>query len=240
MPDDNQFVSGTIEQTLVSLAEGIADAQDRLNLLEPFDEFGRPRTQYHLPYLDFSLKVHARTMRQNGGEIPAQNAGAARMALRPQRTEMARQSIRMALTMPRASTGSTSNTQEIVSTLSGRFVSVPPNNGMPQFSLLTSITPIVGTTKTTIEVEARYADGNPVTSAQLEFNINEADTLADNGVTSLGVSGTDIFSSGAVVTSDQGVGETELDFLSTIDSNIQILHIDITLGTSRKSIAIMR
>jgi len=240
MPNDTQFVSGTIEQTLVSLAEGIADAQDRLNLLEPFDEFGRPRTQYHLPYLDFSLKVHASTTRQNGGANSAQNTDVARMAMRPQRTELARQNMRMALTMPRATSGSTSNTQEIVSTLSGRFVSVPPNNGMPQFSLLTSITPVVGTSKTVISVEARYADGNPVTSARLEFNINESDTLADNGVTSLGVSGTDIFSSGAVVTTDQGMGATELDFLSTIDANIQILHIDITLGTSRKSIAVMR
>ena len=239
MPNDNQFVSGTIEQTLVSLAEGIADAQDRLNQLEPFDDFGRPRTQYHLPYLDFSLKVHARTVTQNGGPSAVDNPLATRITTQPERTQIARNNMRMSLMMPQAS-GSTSNTQEIVSTLSGRFVSVPPNNGMPQFSLFTKLTSQSGTAKTTIEVEARYADGNPVSSARLEFNINEADTLADNGVTTLGFSGSDIFSDGAVVTSDQGFGETQVDFTAISDSAITILHIDISLGTSRKSIAIMR
>ena len=239
MPDNNQFVSGTIEQTLVSLAEGIADAQDRLNLLEPFDDFGRPRTQYHLPYLDFSLKVHARTVTQNGGASATGSPAGARLAAQPARTQLARQNMRMALVMPRAS-GSTSNTHDIVSTLSGRFVSVPPNNGMPQFSLFTTLTPETGTGKTTILVEALYADGNPVTSSRLEFNINEADTLADNGVSSLGFSGSDIFLDGAVVTNNQGIGGTRVDFAAVSDNAITILHIDISLGTSRKSIAVMR
>ena len=61
MSDQSQFVAGSIEDILLAMAEGLADAQDRLNLLDPFDAYGRPRPQYHVPYLDFDLKVYAQT-----------------------------------------------------------------------------------------------------------------------------------------------------------------------------------
>ena len=49
MSGESEFVAGSIEEILTALASGITDAQQRLNTLEPFDEFGRPRPQYHLP-----------------------------------------------------------------------------------------------------------------------------------------------------------------------------------------------
>jgi hypothetical protein len=54
---DSQIHSLALQDILLSMAEALNKAQNELNNMAPYDEYGRPNTIYHVPYLDFNLQV---------------------------------------------------------------------------------------------------------------------------------------------------------------------------------------
>jgi len=216
MSSAGSFVAGTIEDILVALAQGLRDAQDRLNQLDPFDEYGRPRPQYYLPQLDFSLKIDAvETRKEDSAPAPQESLGA---PLDTRRGRLAYSAVRapainFALASP-ARSSSTSSTSEVHSTISGRFVAVPPNEGMPQVALTIAATthPQGGRTRR-IAVTSAHAAGDPIAGATVEFNVDAAATAALNNLSApVVVDHLRFFESGAVATDSGGVAATSIDF----------------------------
>jgi hypothetical protein len=61
---ESNIHSLALQDILLSIAEGLNKAQNELNNMQPYDEYGRPNTIYHVPYLDFNL--HGGSRRYNG------------------------------------------------------------------------------------------------------------------------------------------------------------------------------
>lgn len=233
------FVAGTIEDILLAIGQGIRDAQDRLNQLEPFDEYGRPRPQYYLPQLDFTLKI-------NAVETSTSESGPEQSRLRtfaPAETEaIAFAGIRaMPINFALASPGrtSSSSTSEVYSTISGRFVAVPPNDGMPQVALAIAASAHPdGGRKRTISVTSSHAAGEPVVGATVEFNVDPVSTAALNQQPgAVTVDHVRFFESGAVVTDAAGLARTAVDFAAA-PAGVSRLLVVANMGPVRASLLI--
>jgi hypothetical protein len=240
MSGAGSFVAGTIEDILVSLAQGIRDAQDRLNALEPFDEYGRPRPQYYLPQLDFTLKINAveTSTTEAGPTTPAATRLAApRPAFEAGFALRRAMPINFALASPARTSSATTN--EIYSTVSGRFVAVPPNEGMPQIALtIHSAAHPEGGRKRTIKVVSTQAAGGPVGGATVEFNVDPVSTAALNQLSApVAINQLQFFGSGAVVTDAAGIATTAIDFAGA-PAGISKLLVVANLGPVRASLLI--
>jgi hypothetical protein len=258
MSTPGSLVAGTIEDILVSLARGVRDAQDQLNKLEPFDEYGRPKPQYFLPYLDFTLKINAVETKTTDGGAAAQAApsigafseatpsigtfsedtlwsGAAGQSFGF--TSVRAPPITFALANPAKTSSTTSN--EIYSTVSGRFVAVPPNDAMPQITLnIASIANASAAGKRTVTVAASYGAGGPVRAATIEFNADPVATAALNQLsTPVPLDNTRLFQSGSVTTNESGVAATGLD-LTAFPAGIVKVLVVANLGPVRVSIVV--
>ena len=234
------FVAGTIEDILIAIGEGIRDAQDRLNQLEPFDEYGRPRPQYYLPQLDFTLKINAveTSTSESGPEQPSR----LRSFAPAQIGEVAYGGFRaipinFALANPGRTSNSTSN--EVYSTISGRFVAVPPNDGMPQVALAIAASAHPdGGRKRIIKVISSHAAGEPVAGATVEFNVDLAATAALNQRPgAVAVDHVRFFQSGSVTTDPAGIATTAIDFAAA-PAGIAKLLVVANLGPVRASLLI--
>lgn len=240
MSAGGSFVAGTIEDILIAIGEGIRDAQDRLNQLDPFDEYGRPRPQYYLPHLDFTLKVNAvqTVTTESGPDEPSRLRSlapgqAASVALR----DVRRVPISFALASPARTSSSVTN--EVYSTFSGRFLAVPPNDGMPQIALsITASAHPDGGRKRIIRVTSSHAAGEPVAGAVVEFNVDPMSTAALNQLPgAIAVDHIHFFESGAVTTDSAGVAATAVDFAAAPASLSKLLVV-ANLGPVRASLLI--
>lgn len=108
MPDQSRFAGNSIEELLVSLADGLREAQSALNEAPLQDATGRPATSYHLPYLDFTIQVDVVTQSSTSGGRP----------------------FALVFTRSPAATSS-SDSRSVRSTVSGRLVASPPGEGLP-------------------------------------------------------------------------------------------------------------
>ncbi len=81
MPDFEDIAQGdNIDDFLVSLAEGVVQAQDQLNQLPVADASGAPAYIYHLPKVEFELKLQITTQsRSSGGRDALRNRGPKRL-----------------------------------------------------------------------------------------------------------------------------------------------------------------
>lgn len=238
-------VGATLRDIIVSLAQGIQEAQETLSLGEPFDEFGRPRPQYHLPHLDFELKVSSVETEQR--EPAQQNTVRSASYIAPnemQRLGMARAdslSTQMAFAIAGPAVSSSQN-NSIHSTISGRFVSIPPNEGMPQ--LVIALTSAASTPRASdINARVSFASGPIAKGVQVEFNIDQVATAALNGV-ALPASGSLIdpvvaLSSGAQVVGPTGIVSTTFDF-SQVDISITEVRIMVSVGVFMTSLIVGR
>lgn len=151
-----------LHEIVLSIADSLNEAQDTLRSMPQYDEYGRPNTLYQLPYLDFNLEVISQfeTTQTTGGSSTGGNG------------------IRFA---PFRSTETTSkNLGTITSNISGRFVAVMPNEGLPQISL-NAITKSSGTdgdyTIYSISVQAIQPNNEWLIGQRIEINFDEATSL---------------------------------------------------------------
>ena len=126
MTQSSKFVANSVEQILLGLARGLRDAQAVLDDLPPTDAFGRPQPGYHLPYLDFNIKATVQAQL----EAPEGSSG---MSVLPGTLRKARPipQLQLALPTPKKAPGEASGSTELISTFSGRLVSIPPSNALP-------------------------------------------------------------------------------------------------------------
>jgi len=130
MTQSSKFVANSVEQILLGLARGLRDAQAVLDDLPPTDAFGRPQPGYHLPYLDFNIKATVQA------QLDAAEASSG-MSVLPGTLRKARPipQLQLALPNPKKAPSEASGNTELISTFSGRLVSVPPSNALPVLRL---------------------------------------------------------------------------------------------------------
>jgi hypothetical protein len=153
-----------LQDILTSIAESLDFAQQKLRNMPPYDKFGRPNTMYQLPYLDFSLQVTTEveassTIETQEGVMPAK-----RLMFKTAPVQV-------------ATSGSNSSRSEIISTISGRFVAVIPNDGIPQVILTAKHSePVLNTTtgKYMLDIDALFHNviGEVMPNSKIEFNFD--------------------------------------------------------------------
>ncbi|QMW22855.1 hypothetical protein [Sandaracinobacteroides saxicola] len=148
MPEQSQFVGNSVEELLVSLAEGVREAQMALNSGPLVDPSGRPLTSYQLPFLDFTIQV---TMETKSG------AGGRPVAL---------------MFLPKAAD---SKDQSVRSTISGRLVATPPGEGLPVPRITIDTAGNIGG-KAAITLTVSNSAGETLANQPVELNIDDRDS----------------------------------------------------------------
>jgi hypothetical protein len=202
MSDPSDFVSGTIDDLLLSMAEGLVHAQQQLDQLQTVDALGRPGPTYQLPYLDFDLRVTAQFVTD-----PTLDQKYASKALAPGGSRhLMMRAIQPADTTIEGFKG------EIVSNLRGRFVAVPPNAGKPPLVVTTAVEQ-VDPQHHGLRVSVRTALGEPVPGLEVHFNLDAALSIvlsAADSVVITALQPSTVLAQGVVVTNASGVAETTL------------------------------
>jgi hypothetical protein len=202
MSDPSDFVSGTIDDLLLSMAEGLVHAQAQLNQLQTVDALGRPGPTYQLPYLDFDLRVTAQLV-----IAPRLDQKYANKVLAPSGSNH----LLMRAIQPADSTLEGFK-GEIVSNLRGRFVAVPPNAGKPPLVVTTAVEQ-VDAQHHGLRVAVRTALGEPVPGLEVHFNLDAALSLVlstADGVTIAALQPTTVLAQGIVLTDATGLAQTSL------------------------------
>ncbi len=148
MSDQGRFVGSSIEELLVSLAEGVREAQLALNDAPLVSPSGRPLGSYQLPYLDFTIQVDMETRTDSGGRPVA------------------------LIFMAKSQSSAVS---QVKSTISGRLVATPPGDGLPVPRIrLTSGGNVGGEAAITLTVT--NSAGERLADQLVELNIDDADS----------------------------------------------------------------
>ncbi len=212
MSNDSRFVTESLEALLVSIADGVREAQDALNSAPPVDAFGRSMPTYHLPYLDFEVKVDMETATTGGGS----------MFLRIN---------------PLGGGGTT--TRDISSTISGRLVAVPPGEGLPT-TILTISSQRETARRHKIQVTAVNSAGEILSGQGIELNINmdaSRQLSAVEGVNLTNKRAGTKLKDAILVTDDMGTAET----IFSIDSGLPlkaVLVLTAELGGEATSLTV--
>lgn len=203
----------TLDDFLLSLADGVAHAQTELSRAGALGPPGR-QSVYQLPRVDFELKMNLRVV-----DDPALSARY--RDLRPLRT-----SDKHLLFRPLA-TEEASSTLEIAAVIRGAFVAVPANSGLPGPVLTTAVdareprTPVV-------RVTARNAAGEPLAGIEVQFNVDRDESAALTAATGgqLVVHADTRFERGLVTSDASGVAEVILKISEKQDPGLLVLVID--------------
>lgn len=149
-----QFVGDSMEEMLVSLAEGVREAQQALSAVPAIDAYGRPQPTYHLPYLDFDLAVKVVMQSSPGG--------------RP-----------FARLLPVSTSAAGTNTTEVSGNIKGRLVAVPPQQGLPLPVLRLTLGEVLPASpgqpkRQTLIVDAANTAGERLVGQTIEMNLDAA------------------------------------------------------------------
>lgn len=154
MASDAKLVADSLEEMLVSIAEGVREAQEALDGLAPFDSFGRPVPGYFIPHLDFELLVDIETETNSQGR-PIFKVSAARNIFGG------------------GGGSSTSSTKShTTSRIVGRLVAIPPGEGLPVPQLILTAER-TGAGETLLTVRASNNAGEILAGQRIELNIDE-------------------------------------------------------------------
>lgn len=201
---DTTAIFTTLDDYLLSLADGIVLAQTQLGQLGASGMPGR-QFNYYLPKVDFELRMHVRVTEDES--LGARYAGTSRSSARAKHVV-----FQPATTDPQSGGGNVSTAStDILSVISGSFVAIPSNEGLPAVILSTQVTRD-SATQYTIAVTARNAAGEPNVGLNVEFNLDRDETAELNP--SLGsspiASGTTL-SAGVVATDSSGLASNTLN-----------------------------
>lgn len=139
---EGKFIADTLESVLVGIAESLREAQEELNSIAPLDGYGRPAPQYRIPHLDFEVGFQLKSETKSSGGV--------RLIFAP-------------VTSGEAS-------KEVTSRITGRFVAVPPGEGMPVPQLAADITSTGN--RRTVTFTATTSAGEVLTGADIELNLD--------------------------------------------------------------------
>lgn len=181
-----------IDDFLVSLASGLASAQQQLSELTSTDALGAGGVTYQIPRLDFelSLQIHTETNTNSGNS-----------------NQRSRRKTRV------QAVSSSSNDLTANSLLKGSFVAVPVNGGRPQPIISLSFAETDNASQVAVVVNVTDATGVPHVGVEVEVNVDKELSEEVNkreGVETSLKADTRIVS-GVVTTNAQGVAEAILN-----------------------------
>lgn len=206
------YNSLALHEILLSIANSLNEAQHTLRSMPAYDEYGRPNTLYHLPYLDFNLEVVS-SFESTESTIPEDTVKRVTSDSFLRKESFAQlPSVNAIRFIPYRSTESSSkNTGSITSSISGRFVAVMPNEGQRQV-LMTYSTEVAGQTDLhidyTITLRLVYPDNTPVSGQRIELNFDEMTSSAINSTLQV--------TAPILLNSNDGLTNTEGEFSSTL------------------------
>jgi hypothetical protein len=243
-----------LNDILNGLASGLNDAQKQLRSMAPYDEFGRPNVMYQLPYLDFQLQVNSEfestsatgTAGNNG--IPVGATLGAKLATPRVVEEPTPGLLPVKFGAPKASfkfstvkNGDTKGNVEVKSTISGRFIAIAPNEGLPQIVLSIAqeapVSASVDLYKINLNANLSNTGGEKIRNSLIEFNFDKE--LSDSINPNVSYSNP-TFSASEVRTNETGIASTcVLVKKSDYDSGVRFI-LTIGFGTMIKSISICK
>ena len=227
----------TLKQILLGISDSLNEAQNHLRNAKPYDEYGRPNTLYTLPYLDFNLQVEAEFEKETSSQPQGDTMDRTVAYMdEPHPKEYANAIV----FKPVASVATnTKETNKISSVISGRFVAVVPNDGLPQ--MVINAVPV----KTNdihvydIEVEAFNAAGEKISDALVEFNYNQQKTELINSGAVLN-HGTTFLHASEIRTDAAGKARTQAKVDGVDFANGHTLIMDVNIGNVFTKISIQK
>ena len=215
MASDAKLVADSLEEMLVSIAEGVREAQDALDALPPTDAFGRPVPGYFIPHLDFELVVDVQTETNNAGR-PIFKVSAARSVFGG----------------GGGGSSTSKSTAQTTSRITGRLVAIPPGEGLPVPQLVLSsekVSPGV----IVLRVQASNSAGETMAGQRIELNIDtEASKALSRGEDP--TLPTARLADAVLVTDEQGEASTRLTIESGGNSSRQLVVVaQLGIATAR-------
>lgn len=183
MSSSTTINSLALHEIVLSIADSLNEAQDQLRSMPPYDEYGRPNTLYQIPHLDFNLEVISQfeSAQTSSPSPPILRGGTLSQMAAPTGA------LRF---IPFRSTETTSkNLGTITSNISGRFVAVMPNEGLPQYSL-TGAGDVGGSDSTftylRVTFKLLHANNEPVVGQRVEINFDKDTSFSLNSGQAVG------------------------------------------------------
>jgi len=205
---DGKFVGDSLEDLLVSLADGVREAQQELQASPAVDEFGRRLGHFHFPYVDFEFEVSLDT-------VNSQSPGKTILKIAPIR-------------------GGGQRSATIKSSVSGRLVAVPPGQGLPR-PIVDFVSTNRSATKWDVTLSASNEAGEVLVGHPIELNLNFAasESLSAAAGHTLPEFGSATKLGEAVLTTDaSGSATTELTIGTNVPSGAFVVITAELLGES--------
>lgn len=182
----------SLHEILLSISDSLNKAQNQLRNMPPLDEYGRPNTLYQLPYLDFNLEVISQftspasdkaSTTTSTTTTPVVTTPSSPTLESPKTIAQLPSTNLIRFTPFLATDYSKLNTNKVTSTISGRFVAIPPNEGLPQVYISCQAKQSATTpTQFDIVVKLQYATADPLAGQRVEVNFDQATSLGINGI----------------------------------------------------------
>ena len=264
---DTNIHSLALQDILLSIAEGLNKAQNELNNMQPYDEYGRPNTIYHVPYLDFNLQV-VTEFENTSTPVQAAAGGAIAAAAQPAAVNQkqlkkgaAKAAVAAAAVSPAPNRAlaqprsflrftpvhqvapvntSTKNTAKIESSISGRFVAVVPNEGLPQIFIISEATvPVIstGVYKFSIKVQVKNASNEVMSNTRVEFNF---DAITSNSLSNVPIANKPVFSKNEGLTDIDGRVDVDITLNATDYNNGSTFCFVINTSNIQKTISVSK
>ncbi|MFE8597729.1 hypothetical protein [Archangium violaceum] len=157
-----QDLFGTLDEYLINLADGLAQAQQELGQLSAAGAPGRQFT-YYVPKLEFELRMDLKVETQT--RTSGTGLSAKVLKMKPVRV---------------VDTAQTQTSAGIVSVIRGSFVAVPANEGLPA-TLLEAGMEQDAARQPVVVARVRNAAGEPLVGFEVEFNLDRAGTQRLSG-----------------------------------------------------------
>jgi hypothetical protein len=260
---DTNIHSLALQDILLSIAEGLNKAQNELNNMAPYDEYGRPNTIYHVPYLDFNLQVVTEfenttvPVQAAAGDVMAASQqvlkkGAAKKMAAKGAVMQAALNTGFAVAQPKSFlrftpvhqvapvNTSTKNTAKIESSISGRFVAVVPNEGLPQIFIISeATTPVIstGVYKFSIKVQVKNASNEVLSNTRVEFNF---DAFTSNSLSAVPIANKPVFSKNEGLTDKDGKVDVDIALNATDYNNRSTFCFVINTSNIQKTISVSK
>ncbi|WP_046758275.1 hypothetical protein [Kordia jejudonensis] len=226
----------TLKQILLGISDSLNEAQNHLRNVKPYDEFGRPNTLYTLPYLDFNLQVEAEFEKETSSETQTSQSPESLPYARSYQKGYERA---LAFKPVANTTTDTKETNKVTSTISGRFIAVVPNEGLPQMIINATPKPTNNIHVFDVEVEVFNAAGENISDALVEFNYNQAKTELLNPNATLN-HGTSFLNTSEIRTDANGKTKTQVTVDSVDFANGHILIVEVNVGNVLTKISIQK
>ena len=213
MPDPSDAFS-TLDDFLLSLADGVTQAQTELARAGAQGPPGR-QFAYHLPRVDFELKLNLRVVED------------AALSNRYQLLRAARANDKHLLFRPIPANGDAASTLEIAAVVSGAFVAVPANDGLPSVIVRSSVV-LDDPDAPVLRLSARNSAGEPVSGLAVELNVDREESvlLSQAAGHTLVIAPGTAFERGLVTTGPDGLAQARLNIDKDQGAGLLALVID--------------